>query len=82
MNEDELGHSKWRGIEFTSVTALVATLICLFVGQTVQQFAAQVTEPVVGTAKLRPRFNAIDYAATASINGATVIIGPCDTHAP
>ncbi len=82
MDEENTGRSKWRNIEFASVTALAATLVCLIVGQTAQQFAAQTTAPAAAAAKAQPGFNAIDYAATASIKGAAVVIGPCDTHSP
>jgi hypothetical protein len=72
----------WRRLESAAVTALALTLLGLFVGQSAQQYAAQNAAPAVETAKMQPRFNAIDYATTASIKSGTVIIGPCDTHKP
>ena len=82
MDEEKSGRSRWRSIEFASVTALGATLVCLIVGQAAEQFAAQTATTSVDIAKVQPRFNAIDYATTAAIKGATVVIGPCDTHTP
>lgn len=82
MDEEKSGRSKWRSIEFASVTALGAILACLIVGQTAEQFAAQTATTSVDVAKVQPRFNAIDYATTATIKGATIVIGPCDTHTP
>jgi hypothetical protein len=80
VDEDESGHSKRRNIEFAAVTAVVATLLCLFLGQAAQQFAAITTTPETPIAQTPPRFNAIDYARTASVKGATVVIGPCDNR--
>jgi hypothetical protein len=71
-----------RRLEFAGVAAAAATLLCLFVGQEAQQYAAQLTPPATETAKIKPRFNAIDYATTASIKGGTVVIGPCATRNP
>ena len=72
----------WRRLESVGALALALTLLGLFVGQSAQQYAMLATAPAAETAQKQPRFNAIDYAATASIKGGTVIIGPCDTHRP
>jgi len=79
--EDEPVRSPWRGIELASVAALAVTMAALFIGQAAEQYAAQNISPVAETAQAQPRFNAIDYAATAAIKGGTVIIGPCDARA-
>ena len=82
MDGEDTNRVTWRRLEFAGVAALASTLLCLFVGQTAQQYAAQFTAPAVETAKMQPRFNAIDYGTTASLKSGTVIIGPCDNHKP
>jgi hypothetical protein len=82
VDEDETKRAMWRRLELAGVAGLSATLLGLFLGQTVEQFVAQAPQPIVEAVKMQPRFNAIDYATTASIKGGTVVIGPCDTHKP
>ena len=82
MDEELESAARRRRLELAGVTALAISLACVYVGQNVELYADRVTAPKVETAKLRPNFNVIDYATTASIKGGTVIIGPCDTHAP
>ena len=78
MEQEETKPFSFRRLEFVGVVAACTTLLCLFVGQAAQQYAAQVVQPQIAADKIQPRFNAIDYAATASIKGRTVVIGPCD----
>ena len=66
-----------RRLEWVSVAAFGLTMGCLFIGQTAEQFASQVEPSPTAVAAAKPRFNAIDYAQTGAVNGATVIIGPC-----
>ena len=80
MDEEDNRPPMWRRLEFAGATALFTSVACLLIGQGAEQYAAQVTTPMMETAKLPPRFNAIDYAETASTKSATVVIGPCDTH--
>ena len=82
MDEEAEKIARRRRLEFAGATALAISLACLFIGQAVEQYADQATTPKLETAKTTPHFNAIDYATTAAIKGGTVIIGPCDTHAP
>ena len=82
MDEEQAKSAMWRRLEWAGVAAISVTLLGLILGQTAEQLAAQATPPVVETVKMQPRFNAIDYATTASIKGGTVVIGPCDTHNP
>jgi len=82
MDEDLEAGGRWRRLEFLGATALAITLACLFLGQAAERYADRAAAPATETAKLRPNFNAIDYATTASIKGGMVIIGPCDTHSP
>ena len=81
MIEDEPVRSPWRRVEVACVAALAITLVSLFIGQAAVQYGAQNSSPAIETAQAQPRFNAIDYAATAAVKGGTVIIGPCDTRA-
>ena len=71
-----------RRLEFAGVVASVATLLCLFVGQEAQQYAAEFLPSAIESAKIKPRFNAIDYSTNASIKGGTVVLGPCATRNP
>jgi hypothetical protein len=80
VDQDETKPISFRRLEFVGVVAASVTLLCLFVGQEAQQYAAQFAQPEVAAAKMQPRFNAIDYATTASIKGGVVVIGPCDTR--
>lgn len=80
MEQEETKPMSFRRLEFVGVVAASATLLCLFIGQEAQQYAAQFAQPQVAAAKMQPRFNVIDYATTASIKGGTVVIGPCDTR--
>jgi hypothetical protein len=80
MDEEQEVSARRRRLEFAGAAALAISLACLFVGQTVEQYADQVSSQTVQTAKLSPHFNAIDYATTAAVKGGTVVIGPCDTH--
>jgi hypothetical protein len=80
MDEEQEVSSSRRRLEFAGAIALAISLACLFVGQTVEQYADQVSAQTVQTAKMSPKFNAIDYATTAAVQGGTVVIGPCDTH--
>ena len=80
MEQEDGKTGSFRRLEFVGVVAASATLLCLLLGQAAQQYATQAAQPQVETAKLQPRFNAIDYATTASIKSGTVVIGPCDTR--
>ena len=82
MEQEDSTPLSLRRLEFAGVVAAVATLLCLFVGQEAQQYAAQLTPPAAEPAKIQPRFNVIDYATTASIKSGTVVIGPCATRNP
>jgi len=81
VDEEDDRRPMWRRLEFVAASAFITTLGCLFIGQGAQQYAAQVAPQQDQTAQLPPRFNAIDYAETASTKSATVVIGPCDAHA-
>jgi hypothetical protein len=78
VEQEETNSISFRRLEFVGVIAACATLLCLFVGEAAQQYAAQSTQPQVAADKMQPRFNAIDYATTASTKGGPVVIGPCD----
>ena len=82
MEEEKSTPLSLRRLEFAGVVAATATLLCLFIGQAAQQYAAQLTPPAAESAKIQPRFNAIEYATTASIKSGTVVIGPCATRNP
>jgi hypothetical protein len=80
MDEESDTSGRRRRLEFAGAVALGISLACLFIGQTVEQYADQINATNIETAKTTPHFNAIDYATTAAVKGGTVIIGPCDTH--
>jgi hypothetical protein len=80
MDEEPETRARRRRLEFAGIAALAISLACLFVGQSVEQFADRIAAPQVEIAKAPPHFNAIDYATTATIKGGTVVIGPCDTQ--
>jgi len=78
VNDSEIKSNPWARLETIAVAALVVTVLCVFIGETAQQYAAQNAPAATETAQARPRFNAIDYAQTGAIKTGTVIIGPCD----
>jgi hypothetical protein len=80
VDPEETKPLSFRRLEFVGVVAASLMLLGLLVGQEAQQYAARFVQPDVAAAKLQPRFNAIDYATTATIKGGTVVIGPCDTR--
>jgi hypothetical protein len=80
VDQEAANTNSLRRLEFVGVIAASTTLLCLFLGQAAQQYAAQFAQPAVASAKMQPRFNVIDYATNASIKGGTVVIGPCDTR--
>jgi hypothetical protein len=82
--DDELQTGTRRiRVEWVSAAALGITLACIFAGQAVERYAEQTAPPAaVETARVKPHFNSIDYAATASIKSGVVVIGPCDTRKP
>jgi hypothetical protein len=81
VDEEENKRARWPAFQFAGAIALATTLACVFVGHSAEQYAAQVAPATAETANLPPRFNAIDYATTASTTkGATIVIGPCDTR--
>ena len=82
MDEESQSGVQWMRLEFVAAAALAISLTCLFVGQAAERFADQATPSPLEVAKLKPHFNAIDYATTSSIKGGGVVIGPCDTHSP
>lgn len=82
MDGDETVRVNWRRLEVVGVGALATVLLCVFLGQSAKDYASQFAEPVTQTAQMQPRFNAIDYATTASLKSGIVVIGPCDTHKP
>jgi hypothetical protein len=84
--EDEYESPKRGGrVQFMAIAAALITFSCVFVGETAQQFAANVAPTAtlgaqaIATAS-PPRFNVVDFATTAAIKGGTVIIGPCDAQ--
>ena len=82
MDDDKVARVSWRRLELVSVVAFGLTMACLFIGQSAEQFASQVTPAETKIAQAKPKFNVIDYAETGAIKNATVIIGPCDTRRP
>jgi hypothetical protein len=81
VDEEVTKRTRWPAFEFTGVVALAATLVALFLGHTAERYASVLAPPATETANLQPRFNAIDYATTASTaKSTTVVIGPCDTR--
>jgi hypothetical protein len=78
VDDEDIRPISWKRLEFAGVTAFAVALGCFFIGQTAQQYAAQMTPPVAVAAKAAPKFNAIDYATTGSVKGGVVVIGPCD----
>jgi hypothetical protein len=74
-----------KRVQFAALAAVIITFTCIFIGETAQQFADNLAPaashaPELGASASQPRFNAIDYATTAAVKGATVIIGPCDAQ--
>jgi hypothetical protein len=82
MDEESEAGVRHVRLEFVGAMALGVTLLCVLVGQTAQRFADQEAPLPIETAKLKPHFNTVDYATTASIKNGVVIITPCDTHTP
>lgn len=71
-----------RKLEFASVAAIAVTLLFVIIGQSAEQLAGSGSlAPALGD-KVKPQFNAIDYASTGSTAKAPVIIGPCATRQP
>lgn len=78
MDEEVTNCTRWPGIEFAGAIAVASTLVALFLGHAAEQYAATMAPPAAEAANLQPRFNAIDYATTASTaKSTTVVIGPC-----
>jgi hypothetical protein len=82
VDEDEGRGGGWRRLEMVSLAAFGLAMVCLFIGESAEQFASQYGPSTAPVALSKPKFNAIDYAETGSTKSATVIIGPCDTRRP
>ncbi len=83
MQDEKEAPSGGRQIQFATLVAVAITISCVFIGQSAQQFADNIAPTTTHSQNVAaiapsPQFNSIDYAATASIRGGTVIIGPCD----
>jgi len=77
-----------KNLEFPTVAAILAALLCLTIGQRAERFAASfspATNPAIESAEAgatprsgsAPVFGVIDYATTAALRGRTVAASPC-----
>ena len=81
MYEDEQSKSPRKTVGFAAAWAIALSLLCVFIGEGAEQFAASIDTPPVQVANSsgkKATFNAIDYATTGAIKGQTVILSPCD----
>ena len=79
-------HQGGSAIEFFAVGGVLVAAAALFVGYSAQELAREGDFPTVAflspdqyVAKKSkaPSFNAIDYSATGSVKGQTIILDPC-----
>jgi hypothetical protein len=82
MDEEVMTGARRVRLEWVGTVAGGITLACLLIGQSVEQFADRATTPPIEAAQVKPHFNSIDYATTASIKSGVVVIGPCDLRKP
>jgi hypothetical protein len=73
-------------VEFFAIGGVFVAAIALFVGYSAQQFASEGELPTiaflspdqyVAKKSKAPNFNSIDYSATGSVNGQSIILDPC-----
>jgi hypothetical protein len=82
LDEQEDRRRMWRKVEFASVSAVVVTLVFVFIGQSAEQLATTASLEHAQADKVKPQFDAADYASTGSTSKAPVVIGPCATRQP
>jgi hypothetical protein len=79
-------HKSGSAVEFFAVGGVLVGAAALFVGYTAQEFAARGDLPTiaflspdqyVAKKSKAPSFNEIDYGATGSVKGQTIILDPC-----
>jgi hypothetical protein len=79
-------HQGGSAVEFFAVGGVLVAAAALFVGYSAQELARQGDLPTIAflspdqyvAKKSRaPSFNAIDYGATGSVKGQTIILDPC-----
>jgi hypothetical protein len=73
-------------VEYVAVGAALVAAAALFIGYSAQQLASEGDLPTiaflspdqyVAKKSKAPSFNAIDYTATGTLNGQTVVLDPC-----
>ena len=79
-------HESGAVVEYFAVGAALFAAAALFVGYSAQQLASDGELPTiaflspdqyVAKKSKAPSFNAIDYTATGSVNGKTIVLDPC-----
>ena len=79
-------HKSGSTVEYFAVVAALVAAAALFVGYSAQQLASEGDLPTIAflspdqyvAKKSRPpSFNSIDYTATGSVGGQTVVLDPC-----
>ena len=79
-------HKGGATVEYFAVGATLLAAIALFIGYSAQQLASEGDLPTiaflspdqyVAKKSKAPSFNSIDYTATGSVKGQTVILDPC-----
>jgi hypothetical protein len=79
-------HNSGSTIEYFAVGGALVAAAALFVGYSAQQLAADGDLPTiaflspdqyVAKKSKAPSFNSIDYTATGSVKGQTIILDPC-----
>jgi hypothetical protein len=79
-------HRSGSAVEYFAVGAALVAAAALFVGYSAQQWASEGELPTiaflspdqyVAKKSKAPSFNSIDYTATGSVNGQSIVLDPC-----
>lgn len=79
-------HSSGSAVEYFAIGAALVAAAALFVGYSAQQMASDGDLPTiaflspdqyVAKKSKAPSFNSIDYSATGSVKGQTIVLDPC-----
>ena len=79
-------HNSGSAVEYFAVGAALVAAAALFIGYSAQQLAAEGDLPTiaflspdqyVAKKSKAPSFNTIDYGATGSVKGQTIVLDPC-----
>jgi hypothetical protein len=79
-------HKSGSAVEFFAVGGVLVAAAALFVGYSAQELARDGDLPTiaflspdqyVAKKSKAPSFNAIDYTATGSVKGQTIVLDPC-----